>query len=172
MQIPLNSIQQISEMISELVDFGYNRGIYTNKIDSKDIELNIIETCFKGKSYTSSDKTKFLSVEYPFYYQRKSSSGLLAKTSIVQFGFKNEELTVSFPIHLKNRRVISFLINQRKDTFSFITYSHKKLFIDSLKEELFNSCKLLLRKYKISFEKNETLESIDNKIKVIQMMTY
>lgn len=172
MNIPQKTVLKISEMINEIVNFGYNRGIYSNKISVEELSNNIIETCFKGFIYNSSTKSKFLSVQYPAYYRRKSSSGLFAKSSIIQFTFKEGVLTISFPVHLLNRIVVTLSVDPNKDTCSFITHYNTEQFINEVQKEILKSCILSLKKYKIPFDKNSTSEDIDERMKLVQLMSY
>lgn len=170
--LPLNSINKIAQLISDTVSFGFDLTVYKNKISVNDIVTNIIETCFSGKSFSTSQKDNFLSVEYPKFYQRKSSSGILAKSSIIHFTRKNNIITVSFPINLLKREIISFETHDYNDRLEIIAYGSIKEVSERLNSELIHSSILTLKRYNIKIDKKSSIEHIKKQFKVVEIITH
>lgn len=169
---PIKSINKISKIISETVSFGFNLTIYQNEISVKDIEENIIKTCFSGELFTTFQQNKFLSINYPKFYQRKSSSGLLAKSSIIHLTKNNNILTVSFPINLLKREIISFDIDEKNDRLELIAYESINELLEKLKAVLLHSAILTLKRYKIKLQEDTSIEHIKNQFKVVEIISH
>ena len=113
--------------IKEFIDKAYQTGV-----DS----FSYMDTEFSGNSfiarllendlniYNNYQASKFERITYQKYYQRKSSSGLFAKTSSVYYVHNtiarlrednNEdlELTVLWPIHLLNKKGVVFNLDKK-----------------------------------------------------------
>lgn len=170
--LPLNSINKIAKLISDTVSFGVDLTVYKNKISVKEIETNIIETCFSGKSFSTSHKDKFLSIDYPKFYQRKSSSGLLSKSSIIHFERKNNIITVSFPINLLKREIISFETHDYNDRLEIIAYGSIEEISNKLQLELIHSSILTIKRHKIKIENNISIDDIKQQFKVVEIITH
>jgi len=160
-------INKMSEIIHGAISYGNYLGIYKNSIEKDDIFKNIVLTCFSGEKYTSSNKKVFLKVQYPLFYQRKSSSGELAKTSIIYFEKDNNYLRAQFPVDLLNRFTISFSIH---DGYIVSSDSTK----DCLKE--INECilklsKLSLKRNKVTLS-NNSIEHLIDQIKLLNLIEY
>lgn len=107
-------IDKASELLHSLIEIGYEYGIYTNRYTIDELKIYIENTCFSGVTYKSSQKNRFPRLAYPLPCQKVSSSGKLAKSSIIQMAYNNTQNTVSiyFPITLL--RKITIIPNFRK----------------------------------------------------------
>ncbi len=160
-------IEKMSEIIHGAVLYGNYLGIYKNTIEKADIFQNICDTCFSGSVYTSSHKNVFLKVEYPLFYQRKSSSGELAKTSIIYFEKDNNYLRAQFPVDLLNRFTISFSL---QDGVIVSHYSSKNC-LEEIKESILKFTKLSLKRKKFTLS-NNSIEHLIDQVKLLNLVEY
>lgn len=160
-------IDQMSAIIQSAVSYGNYLGIYKNIIEKEDIFKNIVLTCFSGEKYTSSNKKVFLKVEYPLFYQRKISSGELAKTSIIYFEKDNNYLRAQFPIDLLNRFTISFSL---QDGYIVSSDSSKNC-LEEINKSILKLTKLSLKRNKVNLL-NNSIEHLIDQVKLLNLIEY
>lgn len=130
-------------LVQEFVDKAFKLGVekfaYIDKEFSKEL---FMKRLFENGSenFSTFQHDKFERITYKSYYQRKSSSGKYAKTSMVHYKFDflegvtdtTENFIVSWPIHLMNRKEIHF--NLSNNTVSYMNGTQVITSIDEMME--------------------------------------
>jgi len=160
-------IDTMSLIIQDAVAYGNYLGVYKNTLEKDQIFENIINTCFSEKKLTSSNKNSFLKVEYPLFYQRKSSSGKLAKTSIIYFEKDNNYLRAQFPIDLLNKFTISFSF---QDGYIVSSDSSKNC-LEEINKSILKLTKLSLKRNKVNLS-NNSIEHLIDQVKLLNLIEY
>lgn len=166
------TIKELASLLSSLINYGAFLGAYENEITPKEIEDNIIKTCFSNVSYSPYSKDSFHYVKFAKFYRRKSSSGVEAYSSALYMSLKNNILSVSFPIHLHKRFVITLNHNERLNKLDLNTYNSFDEILKKLKPEILKNIKLRLKKYKL-YSNGETEELlIKEQVKITEILAY